>query len=68
MTEWVRIAAVVRGAVNEGLNAIRGWVGRRRPPRSRSAVEMDDERRRVLRQIAAADYSPKRHDRKETAP
>jgi cytochrome c-type biogenesis protein CcmH/NrfF len=40
-----------------------GTVHRRR--RSRPAVEMDDERRQVLRSIAASDYRPKRQARKD---
>jgi hypothetical protein len=42
------------------------WWGmrqRRRRARSRPPITMDEQRRQLLRSIAASDYTPKRQDR-----
>jgi O-antigen/teichoic acid export membrane protein len=60
------IAAVVGVVVIGVLVAIAWWwTRRRRRPRSRPVIEMDDARRERLRQIAATDYRPRRHARKD---
>lgn len=65
MTGWGGIAAVVGVVVIGVLVAIAWWIRRRRRPRSRPVIQMDDARRQRLRQIAATDYRPRRHARKD---